>query len=728
MFSLAFLRDYLKKILYGLVIRKTLIYLLFFVVLTALIFTTLLGSQLTLKPGKPSPRDIRSPHRAIITDEIKTRQQQQQAAAKVSKVYREDKEALTKAEKQADNIYKEITNIKDSSSLSSLEKKTKLKEFLATPIKNRGLTGYDVGDLAYYLSQASPEDLASMQDGTLSLVDDLMSQPITQEALPGVIDQVKIRSRSLPFIAPARQVVELSTINTLRPNLNYDFDATQKAIDKAISQVSPVQRTIESDEIIVRSGDKVTSEHISILKQLGLLRTTSTGVILGGSGLLVIILFGLCIFYLKRHHRQIFNEERLMLLLGLIFVLVLAIAKVFTIAQFGDRPEINVLNPYLVPVAMGSMLVAILLNQQLAYIFTILAAMYVGFLAQGNPLSYTVVAFIGGAVGVLWVSRLNHSGDLARSGLYIACANMVTIVTMFLISGDVDPGILAWAVLMGALNGFFSAVFTIGLLPYLETVFSVTSSIKLLELSNPNQEVLRRLLVEAPGTYHHSIMVGNLAESAAQLIGANTLKVRVGAYFHDIGKLKRPYFFVENQLGSENPHEKIAPSLSALIITSHVKDGVEIAREKHLPGLVIDFIEQHHGTSLVKYFYGRALEEDREGIVNEDTFRYEGPKPQSKEVALVMLADSVEAAVRSMPESTPGRIEGMVRRIIKDRLYDNQLEECDLTFRDLNTIAESFSKILTGIYHNRIEYPDNLVRELERRRGNGEDKDSKSAD
>lgn len=728
MFSLAFLRDYLKKTAFSAMGRKTIIYILFFILMSALLFTNFLGSQLTLKPGLPSPRDIKAPQKAIITDEFKTRQLQKQAAAKVSKVYQEDQEALPKAEKQVDSFYNEISTIKADSKLERPDKIQKLQDFLEIPIQSNNLSGYDTRTLAIYLFDAEPRDLDSMREGTLSLLNDLMSQPLTQEVIPDTIKQVKIRSRSLSFITSARKVVELSTVTALRPNLIFDAASTRREVEKALSQVMPVQRTIEQNEVIVREGDKVTAEHIEILKQLGILRTTGTGIPLGGSVLLVFILFMLCILYVRLYHRQIFKEERLLLLLGLIFILVITFAKALTIIKVGDRPEINILISYLVPVAMGSMLVAILLNQQLAYFFTFLTAIFVGFLTQGNPLSYTVVAFVGGSVGVFWVSRLNHSGDLGKSGLYIAGANAVTIVTMFLISGDVNPRVMGVALLMGALNGFLSAVFTIGLLPYLETIFSVTSSIKLLELSNPNQAILRRLLVEAPGTYHHSIMVGNLAESAAERIGANTLVVRVGAYYHDIGKLKRPYFFVENQIGCENPHEKIAPSLSALIITSHIKDGVELAREKHLPGLVTDFIEQHHGTSLVKYFYSRALEEDREGFVNEDTFRYEGPKPQTREVALVMLADSVEAAVRSLPEPSPGRIEGMVRRIIKDRLYDGQLEECDLTFRDLNTIAESFSKILNGVYHNRIEYPDTLVREFEKRRGNVEDINSKSAD
>ncbi len=256
----------------------------------------------------------------------------------------------------------------------------------------------------------------------------------------------------------------------------------------------------------------------------------------------------------------------------------------------------------------------------------------------------------------------------------------------------------------------------IGVLPYLETAFSITSMIKLLELANPTHPLLKQLLLEAPGTYHHSLMVANLAEAAAEPIGANPLLVRVGSYYHDIGKIKRTDYFVENQRGYENPHEKIAPALSALIITSHVREGVELAREARLPQVIIDFIEQHHGTSLAKFFYSRALEEEREGSISEENFRYEGPKPQSKEVALVMLADSVEAAVKSLQDPNPERIRNMVRRIIKDKLNDGQLETSDLTFKDLDTVANSFCQMLEGIYHKRIEYPEIIVREFERRR------------
>lgn len=724
MLSLGFLRDYLKKTVYSTLGRQIFIYTGFFILLTFIVFSNFMGAQIDLKPGQISPRNIRSPHAAIITDEARTKELQEQAAQKVRKVYQEDRDALVEAEQDVNEFFVQVNTVRIDESSTRKDKIEQIQTFVANIIDTHGLEGYSPSELATYLVDATDEDMQSIKDGTLLTLNNLMSQPITEEALPTVAGQVKTRAETLSYLPLARNVVEIATIRALRPNLIYNAAATEEAIEEAVKQVLPVQRTIQQGQMIIREGDPVTQEHIDILRQLGVQRSAGFGVTLGGVALFVAMTFLICIAYLRMYHREILKQGRLMMLLGLIFVLIVAIAKAITVIQIGERPEINVLVSYLIPVSAGSMLVAILLNQQLAYLFTFVAAIFVGLLTQGSPIPFVATAFASGAVGVLWVSRLNQTGDLARSGLYIAGANTVTILTMAMLYTGMTTSLVLTGIFFGILNGFLSAILTIGLLPYLETVFSVTSMVKLLELSNPNQELLRKLLVEAPGTYHHSIMVGNLAESAAERIGAHSLTVRVGAYYHDIGKLKRPYFFVENQLASDNPHEKIAPSLSALIITSHIKDGVEMARGKRLPPQIIDFIEQHHGNSLVKYFYSRALEEDKEGHVNEETFRYEGPKPQSKEVALVMLADAVEAAVRSLQDPTPGRIEGMVRRIIKDRLNDGQLEECDLTFRDLNIIAESFSKVLTGVYHSRIEYPETLVREFEGRRGDLEDSSS----
>ncbi|OPZ70969.1 MAG: hypothetical protein BWY80_01413 [Firmicutes bacterium ADurb.Bin456] len=291
----------------------------------------------------------------------------------------------------------------------------------------------------------------------------------------------------------------------------------------------------------------------------------------------------------------------------------------------------------------------------------------------------------------------------------------MAIFVVGLVTGTPLGLLISTSLALGITSGILSSILTNGSLPFLEHTFQITSPVRLLELSHPNNVLLKRLLTEAPGTYHHSIIVGNLAESAADAVGGESLLVRVGAYYHDIGKIKRPYFFIENQMTSDNPHDKIAPSLSTLILTSHVKDGVELAREHRLPQGIIDIIEQHHGSGLVSYFYHKALESDRTETVTEEEFRYEGPKPQTKEAALVMLADSVEAAVRSLQNRTAGRVEGLVRKIIKDKLNDGQLDECDLTLKDLDIIAAAFVRVLTGIFHSRIEYPD-IAQEMERRK------------
>ena len=259
---------------------------------------------------------------------------------------------------------------------------------------------------------------------------------------------------------------------------------------------------------------------------------------------------------------------------------------------------------------------------------------------------------------------------------------------------------------IASIGAFISGILAIGLLPFLESSFNLITNIKLLEISNPNSPLLKRLLMEAPGTYHHSVMVANLAEVAAEEVGANPIIARVGAYYHDIGKIKRPFFFGENQLGGGNPHDKISPELSASIIISHVKDGLDLAKEYDIPLVIRNIIGQHHGTTLVKYFY-YTLKNNSENPdeVKEEDFRYPGPIPESKESAIVMLADSVEAAVRSINEPTMTKIEEMINNIIKDKLNSNQLDNCELTFKDLNLIKKSFLRVLKGLYHHRIEYP-----------------------
>jgi len=706
--------------------KKLLGVLIFFSITILIVFSNFNPKQVTLKPDEVARRDIQSNTTSIIIDEAKTEELRKQAAAKVQKVYQQDTYALT-ATRNDINSFFGLVNDARATGEDSIDKLQELLDITNTE-ERKVETRNNSSQLAQYLNNATPEDLQQMQATSLSIIPGLMEKPITEDNLDGVFDQASNQIDQLEYSLQAREIMKIAVINAIKPNLVFNKEATDKAIKEAMDAVKPVQKTIKAGEKIVREGERVTPEQISTLEQLGIQRSKSYPLTLVGSAIFVLLTFWLTIEFVRRYYRKVYEDHKLMLLLGLIFILILSITRFLTIIKIGEMPDINALVGYLAPVAAGSMLIAILLDNRLAYFLTMIMALYVGLLTNGNQLFYAITAFVGGTVGIFQVYRLNQTSDLARSGFYIALANIISIMTLSLIGGNVTLNLILVGMVIGAVNGILSAVLMIGALPYLESAFSITSMIKLLELSNPNNELLKKLLMEAPGTYHHSLMVGNLAEAAAEPIGANPLLVRVGAYYHDIGKIKRTDYFVENQRGFDNPHEKIAPALSALIITSHVREGAELAREAHIPEDIIDFIEQHHGTSLAKYFYSRALEEDREGTLSEDTFRYEGPKPQSKEVALVMLADAVEAGVRSLQDPTPEKIKNMVRRIIQDKLNDGQLESCDLTFKDLDVIANSFCKSLEGLYHKRIEYPETIVREFEKRGEKHGDHDNQPAE
>lgn len=308
-------------------------------------------------------------------------------------------------------------------------------------------------------------------------------------------------------------------------------------------------------------------------------------------------------------------------------------------------------------------------------------------------------------MGAIYLRNMHQRNDIMKSGVYIGIVSSITVTAIGFLTSNNTLEILKGGGLTFVSN-LFAGVLTIGLLPFFESAFDVVTVVKLLELSNPNNPLLKKILIEAPGTYNHSIQVANLAELAAEEVGGNPVLARIASYYHDAGKIKRPYFFKENQIGRDNPHDKISPNLSTLIITSHVKDGLELAKEYNLPKVIQDVIEQHHGTTLVKHFYiTMKNSSDRPEEVKEDDFRYPGPIPNTKEGGIIMLADSVEAAVRSIHEPTKGKIEEMVNNIIKDKLNTGQLDDCNLTLKDINKIRQSFLKTLNSMYHSRIEYP-----------------------
>ena len=397
--------------------------------------------------------------------------------------------------------------------------------------------------------------------------------------------------------------------------------------------------------------------------------------------------------YLKKEKKEVIINTKLVFLILLLNLLSLVTTRVFAFVSL-----------FLVPIACSPILMTVFLDYKVSVIINSLNLMLIAVIAGFDP-QIILVGLVGTIVASTSLKKVSQRNDILYSTAYVAISvSMVVLSSGILLSNNIKKILIDMS--LAALGAFISGILAIGLLPFLESSFSLVTNMKLLELSNPNSPLLKRLLMEAPGTYHHSVMVANLAEVAAEEVGANPMLVRVGAYYHDAGKIKRPFFFGENQLGGVNPHDKIAPSLSASIIISHVKDGLELAKEYDIPSVVSDMMIQHHGTTLVKYFYYtlKNSSNDPDSIKEED-FKYPGPKPQSKEAAIIMMADSVEAAVRSIQEPTLEKIENMVNNIVKDKLNSDQLNECDLTFRDLEIIKGCFLKVLKGIYHHRIEYP-----------------------
>jgi len=533
---------------------------------------------------------------------------------------------------------------------------------------------------------------------TADLVLAAMEQRISQDGLRDARDAFEESVRRSDLRDDLQQTAVLLGRQLIQPNLVLNTEKVNEARDRAVQAVEPVQ--IMQGEIIIRKGDVVRPEHISLMRDVGLLRAGRDYGALAGRTLLVLAMVVLMGVYLHQNHRQVLDNLALLGLVGSVVVTVLLLGRLFSLLSWPQAVYLN-------PSALVGLLLTLLIEAKVGSMAAVITAVLLGAIS-GFSWPVGVFALVGGLTAVLSVSKVSQRGDLMRAGFIVGGVGFLLMLVLGLAAKDFNLIIHSY---LGLISGVLASIVAIGVLPYLESAFKITSAIRLLELSNPNHPLLRRLMLEAPGTYHHSILVGNLAEAAAEAVGADGLLARVGAFYHDIGKLKRPYFFVENQVGKDNPHDKIAPSLSTLIVTSHVKDGLELAGEYKLPEVVTQFIAQHHGTDLVRFFYHRATEASDDNSVDEKDFRYPGPKPQGKEVAIVSLADAVEAAVRSLSKPTPGKIEGLVRKIIKDRLNSGELDESDLTFHDMDKIANAFVKVIMGMFHTRVEYPEKITKE-----------------
>jgi putative nucleotidyltransferase with HDIG domain len=462
-----------------------------------------------------------------------------------------------------------------------------------------------------------------------------------------------------------------------------------------MEQVAPVMTSVAEGDAVVEKGETVTVQDLLVLKELGLVEARSGWRV--WLGIFLIVLLETAVFSRLLHR---FNKSTEGFGSNMLMVLVCLLLGATVVARL---LVIQPLSAYVIPAAALGIVVAIVLNARSALLMVTLLSLNIGLLTDLD-MRYALAAIIVGSLVLYLVSKVTRRATLLAAGLATMVLAAFTIFSVELFTGAALGDALRLT-LWGLVNGFLAAVLAIVLLNVLETVFNLTTPLRLLELADPAHPLLKKLLQVAPGTYNHSIQMGNLAEAAAEAIGANPLLARVGAYYHDIGKTVRPEYFVENQIYVDNPHDRMSATLSKLAITAHVRDGEHLGKVYGLPRPVVDIIKQHHGTSVLAYFYHKAMKSSKDSVY-EESFRYEEQKPQSKEAAIIMLADSVEAAVRAMENPTRRKIQGVIQEIIKQKVQDGQLDESALTQGDLHKVSESFDASLLGLVGHRIRYPD----------------------
>ena len=674
-------------------IQQFFVALIFLISITAILANHLIPEKFDLNLGETATINIYSPK--DIENKWETERLRNEAAESVDLIYKVDLGVHLEVKREIESYFSYIYSVKDNSELENDEKINAL-------INNNS---YDLTEETFQaILNTSNEKLKYLETYIYEIVAQNMNTGLKVEDLQRQKNEIRDFVLSISDFSLPKREFAISLINSIiRPNQFLDLELTQQKKQEAMESIPKVM--VKKGDLIIEQGEVITLDKYKLLGELSILEEENK---IDFMLYLGILLIGIAFELLIIAYIYVFNKELLfktdkLFMISIIFITTLIISE-----------AIANISIYLIPVGASAMLLSILIEPRLGLLINMCLTILISILT-GNDIIFIVMAIVGGTVGVFSVLHTHQRSSLLLSGLVVGIVNVAIIIGIGFIYSNEYAKVISLTI-YGFINGVLCAILTIGTLPLWENLFGIVTPLKLLELANPNHPLLKKLLLETPGTYHHSIIVGNLSESATDAVGGNPLLARVGAFYHDIGKTKRPYFFKENQLTSENPHDKINPSLSSLIITGHIRDGVELAKKHKLPVEIIDFIEQHHGNTLVAYFYHKAKNDDSIDCVDEHTFRYHGPKPRTKETAIVMLADSAEAAVRSISSPTKEKIEKLVSKIIQEKLEDGQLDECDLTLKELELIKQTFIKIILGIFHERIEYPDLDVKDLKGRK------------
>ncbi|NFK42498.1 HDIG domain-containing protein [Clostridium botulinum] len=671
-------------------LKRVLVFFITFLFMYVVLVTSFVTKKYDLQEGDIAKVDIKAPRE--IKDEVSTKARLQQALESVPIQYTKRTEVKAEILNEINSFFSQVNSLKDK----RIDEKQKVQQ-----LDQNGKINISERELSQILNLDKSE-LKSMQDVLIKVISDVYenvnisddSQKDNAQDIKKAQEYVYSKIKMSKITNPLRQLAINIAYSEIKPNFYYDKEKTEELKKETLKNTPPVM--IKKDQTIVKEGEPVSKYQLDLFKAIGLLNNNNNfeWYIFIGLGVLIVLVIFIQYVYIYKFYNEVFNDLNSLVLISLNNCIAILLAR-----------SIYTISPFLIPLASIPMILTLLLNYKISLVTSLVNCILIA-VAVNFEVEIILIAIMSAVLGSTILRKMQERNDILYASSYIAIINVIlTFSAGFLLSNSVID--VSKKALFTLIGGVLSAILTIGLLPLFENLFDIVTTIKLLELSNPNNPLLKKLLLEAPGTYHHSILVGNLAEVAAEVVNGNPVLARVSAYYHDIGKTKRPYFFKENQIGRENPHDKISPNLSTLIITSHVKDGLELAKEYKIPKVIQDIIQQHHGTSLVKYFYiTMKNNSERPEDVNEEDFRYQGPIPKSKEAAIIMLADGVEAAVRSINEPTKGKIEEMVNKIIKARLDEGQLDDCDLTLKEIGLIRDAFLKVLISIYHQRIEYPE----------------------
>ncbi len=711
------------------------------------------------KTGDLVGTDIKSPLSFEFVDEVETAQKKKEAEDMVPAVYDMDPNAF---EPVIAGVYSSFREMRRQLAgkpwpRDQIKKEERIKEFLKHKEKFDGLIGHKRITMRQFEWLATNRFRVHYENVIIRMLEQIASEKIVADLIPlkdqnkdsiivrivergGEGEEFTVSLKDIKDVYSVRRNLTMKDIPgndkiplddqtqllkiveaLVLPNLNLNLQETTNSKQSARDSVLPVVISIKKNQLIVSEGSVIQAVHERVLDEIGRRKSKSQrdfeALVMAAFFITMILVF---FSYLRRFTlNKVKVDSKDLVVMGVITIAIVLLGKIslFVIAETIQR-RFGVTIPsmafwYLLPVFAGPMLVGLLITSgEIVWLFTVFLSTVLTFMMELN-FPYLIVTVVGGIAAARGVFNCKKRNDVYMAGLRAGSINILTILLVTVVTTQAQDNIwnhIFWNCLAGFISGVASSFVALMFIPLLETAFNYTTDVRLLELSNLNHPLLKEMSVKALGTYHHSLVVGSMVETAAEAIGANALLGRVASYFHDIGKTEHAAYFIENQKPQSNPHDHLSPNMSKTILIAHVKDGVELGLQFKLGKPIIDVIQQHHGTTLISFFYNRAQEnnDDSMGEVKEEEYRYPGPKPQIKESALCMLADSVEAAARTLDEPSPVRLRNMVKTIIQRKFMDEQLDECNLSLRDLSSIENCFVRVLIGIYHQRVDYPRHL--------------------